>query len=144
MKNIELWHQRARPKVDEAAFNVQLGCHLEEIVEMLTTLVVQDASNYEFILSKSTYDLHTLASALKTGKVTIKLRNREEFLDSLADQVVTTIGVGHCANMKVVEAIWEVDRSNWSKFENGLPVFKEGGKIAKGEHYRPPNLKGMF
>lgn len=142
MKNIELWHQRARPKVDEAAFNVQLGCHLEEIVEMLTTLEISELS--EFLLWKITYDLQCLSTYLKEGKVTIKLRNREEFLDSLADQVVTAIGVGHCANMKVVDAVWEVDRSNWSKFENGLPMFDEHGKIMKGANYRAPNLKGMF
>lgn len=34
----------------------------------------------------------------------------------------------------------EVDRSNWSKFVDGKPVFNEQGKIAKPESYSPPNL----
>lgn len=144
MKSIELWHKRARPEPDEKAFNVQLGCHLEEIVEMLTSLDTKGKG--EFLLWKVTYDLHTLASELKKGEVTIKLRDRLEFLDSLADQVVTAIGAGYCAGMKVPEAIEEVNNSNWSKFdqETGLPIFNEHGKIIKGSAYKPPDLKGMF
>ena len=61
-------------------------------------------------------------------------------LDSLADQVVTAIGVAHCAGMDFPGALAEVNRSNWSKFENGAPVFLTGGKIGKGEFYTPPNL----
>lgn len=144
MKSIELWHKRARPEPDEKAFNVQLGCHLEEIVEMLMSLGSKGKG--EFLLWKVTYDLNTLASELKKGEVTIELRDRKEFLDSLADQVVTAIGAGYCAGMKVVEAIDEVNNSNWSKFdqETGLPIFNEHGKIIKGVAYKAPDLKGLF
>lgn len=144
MKSIELWHKRARPEPDEKAFNVQLGCHLEEIVEMLMSLGSKGKG--EFLLWKVTYDLNTLASELKKGEVTIELRDRREFLDSLADQVVTAIGAGYCAGMKVPEAIEEVNNSNWSKFdqETGLPIFNEHGKIIKGVAYKAPDLKGLF
>lgn len=144
MKSIELWHKRARPEPDEKAFNVQLGCHLEEIVEMLTSLDTRGKG--EFLLWKITYDLHTLSTELKEGKVTMKLRDRLEFLDSLADQVVTAIGAGYCAGMKVPEAIEEVNRSNWSKFdqEYGFPIFDKCGKILKGSAYSPPDLKGLY
>ncbi len=145
MKSIELWHKRARPEPDEKDFNVQLGCHLEEIVEMLASLDAQIASG-EFLLWKVTYDLNTLATELKQGKVTCKLRDRREFLDSLADQIVTAIGAGYCAGMQVPEAVEEVNRSNWSKFdqETGLPIFNEHGKIIKGSAYSPPDLKGLY
>lgn len=145
MKSIELWHKRARPEPDEKAFNVQLGCHLEEIVEMLTTLEVKGKEE-EFLLWKITYDLHTLGIRLKEGYVTIKLRDRQEFLDSLADQIVTAVGTGYCAGMKVPEAVEEVNNSNWSKFdqETGLPIFNEHGKIIKGVAYKAPDLKGLF
>jgi hypothetical protein len=144
MKSIELWHKRARPEPDDKAFNVQLGCHLEEIVEMLMSLGSKGKG--EFLLWKVTYDLNTLASELKKGEISIELRDRQEFLDSLADQVVTAIGAGHCAKMQVVEAIEEVNKSNWSKFdqETGLPIFNEHGKIMKGAAYKAPDLKGMF
>lgn len=40
----------------------------------------------------------------------------------------------------IVGALQEVNRSNWSKFENGEPIFDENGKIKKGPNYRPPDL----
>jgi len=36
--SIEMWHKRARPNPTDKDFNVQLGCHFEEIVEMLDAL----------------------------------------------------------------------------------------------------------
>ncbi len=68
-----------------------------------------------------------------------------EFLDSLADQIVTSVGVGHCAGMKTAEAVTAVNRSNYSKFDkNGYPIFNDSGKIAKGPDYAPPNLEGLY
>ncbi len=146
MKSIELWHKRARPEPDEKAFNVQLGCHLEEIVEMLQSIKSTRQNMGDFLLSRITYDLNSLAVCLKNGDVTIELRDRREFLDSLADQIVTAIGAGYCAGMQVPEAVEEVNRSNWSKFdqETGLPIFNEHGKIIKGSAYSPPDLKGLY
>lgn len=37
-----------------------------------------------------------------------------------------------------------VDRSNWSKFVDGKPVRDAHGKVAKGQYYSKPNLKGLF
>ena len=33
----QLWHARAKPEPTEDDVNVQLGCHIEEFVEMLDT-----------------------------------------------------------------------------------------------------------
>jgi hypothetical protein len=38
-------------------------------------------------------------------------------------------------------ALAEVDGSNYSKFEDGVPVFNEQGKIRKGKGFYQPNLK---
>ena len=35
---IEMWHHRCRPHPTVADFNVQLGCHFEEIAELIETL----------------------------------------------------------------------------------------------------------
>lgn len=41
-----------------------------------------------------------------------------------------------------IEAFMEVHRSNMSKLdENGLPIYREDGKIMKGKNYFKPNLK---
>jgi hypothetical protein len=44
-------------------------------------------------------------------------------------------------DMDVLGALEEVNRSNFSKFENGKAVFDENGKITKGKNYSKPNLK---
>ena len=139
--NITLWHRRARPEPTEKDFNVQLGCHLEEFVEMLDALTI---SGYPGFL-KAIDTIEEISEKLKNGTLTISTVDRVNLLDSLADQIVTAVGVGVCAKMDMDAAVEEVNRSNWSKFNyKGFPEFDENGKVKKGEHYRKPNLKGMY
>ena len=141
---IELWHRRARPKPTEADFNVQLGCHLEEVVEMFDAFQLDNEDDERFRLGLR-LALHNMAYALKQNTVVAQITDRKEFLDSLADQVVTSVGVGYCAGMKTASAITAVNRSNYSKFDkNGYPIFNEHGKIAKGPDYAPPDLEGLY
>ena len=141
---IELWHKRARPKPTEADFSVQLGCHFEEIVEMIDTLDFS-SDGVEYEVRSSRVALNALARMLKSGELSASINDRKEFLDSIADQIVTGVGCGHCAGMKTTQAVAAVNSSNWSKFDkNGQPIFNEHGKIAKGPDYTPPNLEGMY
>lgn len=133
---IEMWHQRARPNPSPKDFNVQLGCHVEEFTEMLEALAL---TNYN--LTPLMDKLIELSEGLKHGTVEIVRMERDMMLDSIADQVVTAVGVGHCAKMKVTEAVYRVNRSNWSKFDNdGKPIRDANGKIIKGPNYAPPEL----
>lgn len=148
---IELWHKRARNKPTRQDFNVQLGCHLEEIVEMLDTLVLHDETEQWLRAPMAGRDMSVrtkldyLANELKSGRVKAEVDNRKELLDALADQVVTSVGVGYCAGMEMEEAVKRVNRSNWSKFgDNGQPIRDENGKIAKGPKYAPPDLDGCY
>ena len=142
---IELWHKRARPKPTEEDFNVQLGCHFEELVEMLDTLDFTNADGIEYEVRATRVAINALARMLKNGELLAHITDRKEFLDSLADQIVTSVGTGYCAGMKTADAVTAVNRSNYSKFDkNGYPIFNENGKIAKGPDYAPPNLEGMY
>lgn len=139
---IELWHKRARPEPTAADFNVQLGCHFEEIVEMMDCIKVIDASN---TLAEARDVMSMLADWLKKGLITVEITDRNEFLDSIADQVVTGIGAAHCAGMKGAVACDRVNASNWSKFDhNGQPIRDANGKIKKGPNYQPPVLDGLY
>lgn len=145
--SIEMWHRRARPDPNAKDFNVQLGCHFEEVVEMLESLHIEH--DRKVLPSGSELTLLTLlnelAVSLKSGRTTAIITNRKEFLDSLCDQVVTAVGVGHCAGMKTSDAVTAVNSSNWSKYDvNGKPIFDANGKIAKGPNYHKPNLQGMY
>lgn len=140
LETIELWHQRARPEPTAENLNVQLGCHLEEIVEMFDALKFK-----HFDWSAMQHSLKLLADALKNGSEKAEVVDRREMLDALADQIVTAVGVGHCADMDVPMACVRVDASNWSKYDNhGQPLFKPNGKIDKGPDYQPSVLDGLF
>lgn len=141
---IELWHQRARPFPTERDFDTQLGCHFEEFVEMLQTLDFEcDGTTFE--VTPLMAAMHDFANALKSGEVKARIVNREMFLDSICDQIVTAVGAGHCADMKTTEAVRRVNASNWSKFnKDGQPIKNEHGKIAKGPDYVPPDLQGLY
>lgn len=138
---IELWHKRARPTPSDEDFNVQLGCHFEEIEEMMRSV---DTSEDE-LWHDVRLQVLSLSRLLKANIMKATIKDRKELLDSLADQVVTGIGVGHCAGMKTAEGIAAVNRSNFSKFDkNGMPIFNEQGKVMKGPDYAPPNLEGLY
>jgi hypothetical protein len=136
---IELWHKRARPNPTADNLAVQMGCHAEEFLEMLEALVPT------LEVRAAMKAVADIADLWKSGAHYVQIRDREALLDSLADQIVTAVGVGHCANMNVHEATMRVNKSNWSKYTpDGQPIFTEKGKIAKGPGYVAPDLAGLF
>jgi hypothetical protein len=141
---IELWHKRARPEPTDKDFNVQLGCHFEEIQEMACTLEGVDVIMIK-LLDELDSVTSQISSRLKKGLSAVEIIDRKEFLDSIADQVVTGIGAAYCADMKGADACDRVNTSNWSKFDhNGQPIRDANGKITKGPNYQPPVLDGLY
>lgn len=140
LSSIDNWHSSARPHPTSENVNVQLGCHLEELCEMLDSLKFLDcpAATILNVAAKM------VADDLKSGVAVVCIGSRQDLLDSLADQIVTAVGVGHCANMDVPQACDRVDESNWSKYVDGQPLFNENGKIIKGPNYRKPDLDGLY
>jgi hypothetical protein len=141
---IELWHKRARPEPTDKDFNVQLGCHFEEIQEMACTLEGVDVIMIK-LLDELDSVTSQISSRLKKGLSAVEIIDRKEFLDGIADQVVTGIGAAYCAGMKAADACDRVNTSNWSKFDhNGQPIRDANGKIKKGPNYQPPVLDGLY
>lgn len=137
--DIERWHEAARPEPTERDFCTQLGCHIEEFAEMLADLKFNGVAGTEFPLHDK---LVMLATSLKQGALRVEIGDRENFLKELCDQVVTGTGVAYCAGMDMPSALWEVNWSNWSKFDkDGVPVRDANGKITKGPNYAPPDIK---
>ena len=137
---IKLWLSRVRPIPTDKELSVQVGCHVEEFLEMFDGIEFTYRSGR--VLKE---ELFRLALALKTGEEGIKITDRKAVLDSLADQIVTAVGVGHCANMNITEAVSRVNTSNWTKFDvDGFPIRHPGGKIAKGPMYKEPDLDGLY
>lgn len=129
---IKHWFELAVPNPTERTKNVQYGVHMEEKAEEL------EAIGEKAVATK----IHAIADSYKSGSVQLNLEaiDRLELLDSLCDQIVTAIGMGHAMGFNICGAISEVNRSNYSKFVDGKAIFDANGKIAKGPGYTKPNL----
>ena len=119
-------------------FPVQLGCHLEEVVEMLVELELEDKLSRE--VANAVASLTKVADALKTAKVEVGTTNEAAFCDSLLDQRVTGTGLLKMRGVDVAESVARVDVANFTKFVDGKPLYKEGGKIAKGPNFWNPEF----
>jgi hypothetical protein len=141
---INIWHEKARPTPTEADLRVQLGCHVEEMAEMFDTFDAGLSESGNAAIAFAAAALTRVADMLKTGAMDVRIHDRKELLDSLCDQIVTAVGVGHCSKLNVVEGCRRVNDSNWSKFENGEPLRDMHGKITKSPNYQPPALDGLY
>ena len=135
--SIKEWFKAAKPEPTVKDALVQIGCHYEEVAEMADALwdneVLESAENaadeYKDTEDCLIYFLEDLTES-----------QRIQLLDAICDQIVTAVGVAYMMGMDIEGALAEVNRSNWSKFEGGVPVFNEQGKIVKGVEYTPPEL----
>lgn len=139
LQNTKEWFEAAVPEPDDRAKAVQLGCHLEEVVEMLESVEVSNT----WLQHNTMSCISRLSEGLKDGSISIRGMLPFGYLDALADQIVTAVGCAHMEGMDIQGALAEVNRSNWSKFVDGKPVFDENGKIKKGPGYSVPEL-GRF
>lgn len=148
--NIHNWFGKAVPVVQDRNQYVQLGVHFEEIGEMAQALLSVPGSDEdtERALVEFLNQAKTLADRFKTGKARFQFNSmddceRIELLDSLMDQIVTSVGIAYMLGMDAPNALDEVNRGNWSKFdEEGNPIFDENGKVKKGPNYLAPSLDG--
>lgn len=143
LQNIATWQFSARPNPSREDASKAFGIHLEEVHEMLEAIEV-DADHAHLRADISTL-LHALAEGLKSGNIEVESMDRKEVLDSLCDQIVSAVGVGHTNRMDVIEGTYRTDRSNWSKFDaDGRPIFNANGKVIKGPHFKPVDLGGLY
>ena len=135
------WFELAHADQGHQKRTVQLGVHFEEVAEMLGALVSKDNQALALI-REAENALVQLSEYLKENSKTTHIYQHSDnlLLDSLCDQAVTLAGVAYDYGYKFPQALHEVNRSNFSKFVNGAPVFDENGKIKKGPDYTPPNL----
>jgi len=79
-------------------------------------------------------ELSELKEGIKNGDII-------EIADALTDILYVTYGAGHTFGINLDKCFAEVQRSNMSKLgKDGKPIYREDGKILKGENYSEPNL----
>lgn len=141
--SISDWFNTAKPNPTNQNIIQQIAYHCEEFAEML------DAIHCDFMseqVKKLKLELLKVAESETESDNFMATTDKLALLDSLADQVVTSIGVATYAKMDIGGAINEVNRSNYSKFEvvdnsKFVPVINEQGKIVRGKNYFKPNLE---
>lgn len=137
------WFDTAKPFPTLQDNRVQVGVHFEEVCEMLDELSSHDPET-QFQIQSAKRSLRNLAEHLKSDEqASIKIADKVKYLDSLLDQIVTAIGVGTFNRWDMVKGLSRVNKSLWSKYVDGKPVFHASGKIAKGPHYKPPVLDDL-
>lgn len=69
-----------------------------------------------------------------------------EMADALADLVYVAYGAALEHGIDLDEVLQEVQRSNLSKLhhETGLPIYREDGKVLKGENFTPPDIETVL
>jgi hypothetical protein len=148
LANTKIWFTRVRPEPNDQHFHSQLGCHFEEIVEMIDELEDTGVDQTMEDLREAARDaVHALAESLKAAAkggytaIRVSAARRAQFLDSICDQIVTGTGVAHTLNMDVINGMQAVNLSNYSKFdETGQPIYDENMKMLKGTNYVEADL----
>lgn len=138
------WLKACGKEPSAANLSVQIGCHLEEFVEFLSTLDFSnstDDNTMRVVISQ----LVPLSRMLKTQTAHARIRSleREAALDALCDCEVTGNGVAYLAGFSKEEADRRVLAANDAKLVDGRPVILGGGKIGKPQGWKPPNLQDL-
>lgn len=138
---IEDWFKLAIPNPTIENGSVQIGCHIEEFAEMLTCLNPDGQACKEASELADKFKKRDILGMDATYIVADIDAYALQMLDALCAQIVTAIGIYHMMGWDIRVDLLAVTESNWSKFEEGKPVFDENGKIKKGRYYTPPKFK---
>jgi hypothetical protein len=140
------WFDKTSPHSNEDHTHKKLAKHLEKISGMLISLkgVGRDYNTREQ-LSLSADVLNHIQRQIKAGHNGIELILKDidtiELLQSLCDQIITSIGVAHALNLDITGALSEVAECNISRFdEEGNPIFNEQMNLVNGPGFIPANL----
>jgi predicted HAD superfamily Cof-like phosphohydrolase len=93
--------------------------------------------------SKDICKLRVELIAEELGELKEAIRDKDivEVADALTDLLYVVYGAGHAFGIDLDKCFNEVHRSNMSKLGlDGKPIYREDGKILKGQNYFDPDL----
>ena len=139
--DIRNWFKAAKPEPTDKDRLTQIGCHFEEVDEMITSILPRSSlGDY-----MSADELAREYKNSNDGDVVNKAYfnscvHNLGLLDALCDQIVTATGVAYMMGFDIEGALKEVVRSNNSKMVDGKFTFDDNGKIMKPDSYSEPDL----
>ena len=100
-------------------------------------------------VGKATYNLRYNLMKEENDEYLEACENNDlvEIADALGYQLYILCGtiLKHGLQHKIEEVFEEIQKSNMSKLDTeGNPIFREDGKILKGENYFKPNIKTIL
>lgn len=138
------WLMACGKEPTAANLSVQIGCHIEEFIELLGTLDFASPTDQKIVTAVMA-ELNYVSKNLKTRTSITRIRidQREQALDALCDGEVTGNGIAFLAAFDKISADEAVLNANDAKLVDGKPVILEGGKIGKPEGWTPPDLSAF-
>lgn len=123
--------QHDEPDVDRERVHMRMRLIYEEVSE-LTGAVYGDKARR--ILEE------TISSLPDDGT-----RDTIETADALADLIYVIYGMALECGISLPAVLREVQASNLSKLDGeGKPIYREDGKVLKGDNFFPPNVKSAL
>ena len=99
-----------------------------------------DSETMELRIDLIEEELGELRNAIIDGDGTLI-----DVADALSDLLYVVYGAGHSFGIDLDKCFEEVHSSNMSKLgEDGKPIYREDGKVLKGESFREPNLNKIL
>tara|TARA_R110000787_G_scaffold94933_2_gene197849 strand:+ start:489 stop:869 length:381 start_codon:yes stop_codon:yes gene_type:complete len=118
---------------------------LNSVNEMHKVFKIGDAPKEPTLIPKKEYILRYDLMKEETDEYLEACLNNDivEIADALGDELYILCGtiLKHGMQYKIEQVFNEIHRSNMSKLDlNGQPIFREDGKILKGQNYFKPDL----
>ena len=134
-----LSHPKPADEKELALYKLRLKLCVEETFELFEAMLTSDAyAPFKDLLNI----IDAKIDALTMDNMDI---DPVGVYDSLVDQDYVNIGLANYLNLDMEAGFDEVQRSNMSKLGiDGLPVYREDGKVLKGPDYFAPNLKKVY
>ena len=106
---------------------------------------IRNAPKLEAVLPKDTVELRHRLMAEETEEYleAAIAGDAVEIADALGDQLYILCGtiLSHGMEHLIEDVFMEIQASNMSKLgANGKPIYREDGKVMKGEHYFKPRI----
>jgi predicted HAD superfamily Cof-like phosphohydrolase len=116
------------------------------VLEFHQVYKMRIGENPEIDIPSKTMRLSLILEEVKEYVEALSEGDLVEVADALADLVYVTYGAAIEHGINLDEVIEEVHRSNLSKLhhETNEPIYREDGKVLKGENYSAPNVEKVL
>lgn len=122
---------------------------INHVAEFHNVFQIGNEENPKAVLSQADYMLRYKLMREENEEYLEAAENGDmvEIADALGDMMYILYGtiLKHGLQDVIEEVFEEIQRSNMSKLDgDGNPIFREDGKILKGENYFKPNIKAIL